>query len=40
MSLVFYYVYLFRGEAFQLIDLYSIATAADVVGGYKFRDHR
>ena len=27
MSLVFYYVYLFRGEAFQLIDLYSIATA-------------
>ena len=28
MSLVFYYVYLFRGEAFQLIDLYSIATAA------------
>ena len=36
MSLVFYYVYLFRGEAFQLIDLYSIATAADVVGGYKF----
>ena len=36
MSLVFYYVYLFRGEAFQLIDLYSIATAADVVGGYQF----
>lgn len=37
MSLVFYYVYLFRGEAFQLIDLYSIQTAAEVVGGYQFQ---
>ena len=36
MSLVFYYVYLFRGEAFQLIDLFSIRTAVDVVGGYQF----
>lgn len=36
MSLVFYYVYLFRGEAFQLIDLYSIGTAMEVVGGYQF----
>lgn len=36
MSLVFYYVYHFRGEAFQLIDLYSIGTAAEVVGGYEF----
>lgn len=36
MSLVFYYVYHFRGEAFQLIDLYSIGTAAEVVGGYTF----
>lgn len=36
MSLVCYYVYLFRGEAFQLIDLYSIGTAMEVVGGYQF----
>lgn len=36
VSLVFYYVYLFRGEAFQLIDLYSLGTAAEVVGGYRF----
>ncbi|MGN0314798.1 MAG: LTA synthase family protein [Fusicatenibacter sp.] len=37
MSLVFYYVYLFRGEAFQLIDLYSLGTAAEVIGGYHFQ---
>lgn len=36
ISLVFYYVYLFRGEAFQLIDLFSLGTAAEVVGGYQF----
>lgn len=40
MSLVFYYVYLFRGEAFQLIDMYSFGTAMDVVGGYKFETTR
>ena len=36
MSLVFYYLYHLRGEAFKLIDLYIIGTAAEVVGGYTF----
>lgn len=36
LSLVFYFVYLFRGEAFQLIDLYSVGTAMEVAGGYVF----
>ncbi len=35
-SLVFYYVYLFRGEPFQFIDLFSITTAMEVAGGYDF----
>lgn len=36
LSLVFYYVYLFRGEPFQFIDIYSMGTAAEVAGGYQF----
>lgn len=36
VSLVFYFVYLFRGEAFQLIDLYSVGTAMEVASGYVF----
>lgn len=36
ISLVFYYVYLFRGEPFQFIDIYSIWTAAEVAAGYTF----
>ncbi|MEE0956408.1 MAG: sulfatase-like hydrolase/transferase [Eubacterium sp.] len=35
-SLVFYFVYLFRGEPFQFIDFFSIATAAEVAGGYSY----
>ncbi len=33
-SLVFYYVYLFRGEPFQFIDIFSIGTAMEVAGDY------
>jgi len=36
MSLVFYYVYLTRGEPFQLIDMYSFKTAWGVKGSYEF----
>lgn len=35
-SLTFYFVYLFRGEPFQFIDIFSISTAAEVAGGYQF----
>ena len=36
MSYVFYMVYLFRGEPFQFIDIFSFATAAEVAGAYSF----
>ena len=36
MSLIFYYVYLCRGEPLQFIDIFSFATAMDVAGAYKF----
>ncbi len=36
MSMVFYFVYLCRGEPFQLIDIFSFSTAMEVVGGYEF----
>lgn len=36
LSLVFYFVYLFRGEPFQFIDLFSVGTAMEVAGGYEF----
>ncbi|WP_230397609.1 LTA synthase family protein [Novisyntrophococcus fermenticellae] len=37
MSLVFYFVYLFRGEPFQFIDIFSAGTAMEVAGGYDFQ---
>lgn len=36
ISLVFYFVYLFRGEPFQFIDIFSVGTAMEVAGGYDF----
>ncbi len=36
MALIFYYVYLTRGEPLQLIDIYSFATAMGVAGDYEF----
>lgn len=36
MDLVFYFVYLFRGEPFQLIDILSAATGFEVAGNYEF----
>lgn len=36
LSLVFYFVYLFRGEPFQFIDVFSVGTAMEVAGGYEF----
>lgn len=36
LSLVFYFVYLFRGEPFQFIDIFSVGTAMEVAGGYAF----
>ncbi len=36
MSLIFYFVYLCRGEPFQLIDIYSFSTAMDVTDSYEF----
>ena len=36
ITMVFYAVYLFRGEPFQMIDVYSLGTAMEVVGQYKF----
>ena len=36
MSIAFYFVYLFRGEPLQLIDFFSITTAATVAGSYTF----
>lgn len=36
MSLIFYYVYLCRGEPFQLIDIFSFTTAMEVTGAYEF----
>ncbi len=35
-AIVHYCVYLFKGEPFQLIDIFSIGTAMDVAGGYTF----
>lgn len=37
MSLVFCFVYLFRGEPFQFIDIFSVGTAMEVAGGYDFK---
>ncbi len=34
---VFYFVFLFRGEPLQLIDFFSVATAATVAGNYKYQ---
>ena len=36
MSMVFYFVYLCRGEPFQLIDIFSFSTAMEVTGSYEF----
>ncbi|MDY2837535.1 MAG: LTA synthase family protein [Bilifractor sp.] len=36
ISIAFYYVYLFRGEPLQLIDFFSIATAATVSDSYTY----
>lgn len=36
MSLIFYFVYLCRGEPLQLIDIFSFTTAMEVTGGYEF----
>lgn len=36
ISFVFYFVYLFRGEPFQFIDIFSVGTAMEVAGGYDF----
>lgn len=35
LSLVFYYVELFRGEPLQFLDIYGVSTAMDVAGGYR-----
>jgi hypothetical protein len=37
LSITFYFVYLFRGEPLQLIDFFSVATAATVAGNYKYQ---
>lgn len=37
ISFVFYFVYLFRGEPFQFIDIFSVGTAMEVAGGYDFK---
>ena len=36
MSMIFYFVYLCRGEPFQLIDIFSFTTAMEVTGAYEF----
>ncbi len=36
VSIVFYVVYQFRGEPFQLIDIFSVETALNVAGSYTF----
>ncbi|MGI6056463.1 MAG: LTA synthase family protein [Bilifractor sp.] len=36
ISIAFYFVYLFRGEPLQLIDFFSISTAATVSGSYTY----
>lgn len=36
-ALVFYFVYAFRGEPFQLIDIFSVGTAAEVAGAYVYK---
>ncbi|MEE1113527.1 MAG: LTA synthase family protein [Eubacterium sp.] len=36
MSAAFYYVMKFRGEPLQLIDFFSLGTAAEVAGGYSY----
>ena len=36
MSLIFYYVYLCRGEPLQFIDVFAFGTAMEVAGGYPF----
>ena len=36
MSLIFYFVYLCRGEPLQLIDFFSFGTAMAVAGNYRF----
>ena len=36
MSLIFYFVYLCRGEPLQLIDFFSFGTAMAVAGNYEF----
>ena len=35
MSLIFYFVYLCRGEPLQLIDIFSFTTAMEVTGAYE-----
>ena len=37
LAITFYFVYLFRGEPLQLIDFFSVATAATVAGNYKYQ---
>ena len=36
MSLIFYFVYLCRGEPLQLIDIFSFTTAMEVTSAYEF----
>lgn len=36
ISIAFYFVYLFRGEPLQLIDFFSLSTAATVSGSYTY----
>ena len=36
MSLIFYFVFLCRGEPLQLIDFFSLGTALAVAGSYQF----
>ena len=37
LALVNYYVLMFRGQAFMLLDVLGMGTAADVAGSYEFR---
>ena len=37
IALVNYYVVMFRGQPFMLLDIVGMGTAADVVGGYHFK---
>ena len=40
ITLVNYYVVMFRGQAFMLLDVLGMGTAADVMGNYSFRQRK